>query len=67
MFLLLNLVLVAFSYAFYLLFEGNTDQIRRALFYSRTPELNLSRTVQVQAKNQIPPAVSEGDISIGWQ
>lgn len=67
MFLLLNLVLVAFSYVFYRLFEANTDQIRRALFYRRTPELKLSRTAQVQATNRTPPVVSEADVSIGWQ
>jgi peptidoglycan/LPS O-acetylase OafA/YrhL len=67
MFFLLNLVLVAFSYAFYLVFEANTDQIRRALFYRRTPELNLSRAVLVQANKRTPPVVSETDVSVGWR
>ena len=67
MFFLLNLVLVAFSHAFYRLFEANTDQIRRALFYRRTPELTLSRTVQVQANKRTPQAVPEADVSVGWR
>jgi peptidoglycan/LPS O-acetylase OafA/YrhL len=49
-FLLLNIVLVFFSYAFYLVFEANTDRIRRLLFSRRVPEFNPSRTVQVQAE-----------------
>lgn len=37
-FILLNLVLVLFSYAFYLAFEANTDRIRRALFHRHMSE-----------------------------
>jgi peptidoglycan/LPS O-acetylase OafA/YrhL len=64
MFLLLNVVLVFFSYTFYLLFEANTDRIRRVLFYGRIPELHLPR---VQTERRTPPVVPERDVSIGWQ
>ena len=63
---LLNVTLVAFSYAFYLLFEANTDRIRHALFYRRIPELNRSRAVQVQAN--LPDTSGEcreADVSVG--
>jgi peptidoglycan/LPS O-acetylase OafA/YrhL len=66
LFLLLNVVLVSFSYAFYLVFEANTDRIRRILFYRRMPELNRPRLLQVQA-DLTPPVVSEIDVSIGWR
>jgi peptidoglycan/LPS O-acetylase OafA/YrhL len=59
LFLLFNVVLVAFSYAFYLAFEANTDRIRRFLFYRRLPELKLPRLVEAQAGNRTPPAGGE--------
>jgi peptidoglycan/LPS O-acetylase OafA/YrhL len=65
LFLLLNIVLVFFSYAFYLLFEANTDRIRRMLFSRRGPGLNPPHIVQVQAENRTPPVVPEIDVSIG--
>jgi peptidoglycan/LPS O-acetylase OafA/YrhL len=50
LFLLLNVSLVAFSYAFYLAFEANTDRIRRLLFTRRAPGFNPSRMAQVQTE-----------------
>jgi peptidoglycan/LPS O-acetylase OafA/YrhL len=67
LFLLLNAVLVSFSYAFYLAFEANTDRIRRIISHRRVPELNVPRLVQVQTENRTPPGVSEIDASIGWR
>jgi peptidoglycan/LPS O-acetylase OafA/YrhL len=66
-FLLLNVVLVSFAYAFYLLFEANTDRVRRILFSRRVPDLRERYEVQAQTEKRAPAVVSEIDAPVGWR
>jgi peptidoglycan/LPS O-acetylase OafA/YrhL len=50
LFFLLNGALVVFSYGFYLVFEANTDRVRRMLFSRHVSGFNPPRIVPVQAE-----------------